>query len=142
MLISIEYSDDPKIRKAQKFALWTCVGLFGAVAFGLLVGFLIQFLWNATLADMFGFPALSFWQAIGLFVLAKLFFGFGGGGGSSRNRKKRKKTKGIDDQGPCVEPEGDTELADDETFRNYWREEGRESYDAYRKTRRDNETGD
>ena len=141
MMISIQYSDDPKIRKVQKFALWTCVGLFGAVAFGLLFGFLIQFLWNATLADMFGFPALSFWQAIGLFVLAKLFFGFGGGG-PSQSKQKRKKKKGSDDQGPCMEPEGVTELADDETFRKYWREEGRESYDAYQKKRLDNETGD
>jgi hypothetical protein len=142
MMISIQYSEDPKLRKAQKFALWTCVGLFGTAAFGLLFGFLIQFLWNATLAEMFGFPALSFWQAIGLFILAKLFFGFGGGGGSSRSGRKRKKKKESDDQGPGVEPEDAAGLPDDEAFRKYWRQEGRESYDAYRKTGLGNETSD
>ena len=135
-MISIQYSDDPKIRKAQKFGLWTVVGLAGAVAFGLVFGFLIQYLWNATLAEMFGFPALSFWQAIGLFILAKLFFGFGtGGNNASQKRKKRR-----DDQEPHVEIEDVPDFADDETFKKFWREEGRESYEAYRITDRKDES--
>ncbi len=132
-MISIQYSDDPKIRKAQKFGLWTVVGLAGAVAFGLVFGFLIQYLWNATLAEMFGFPALSFWQAIGLFILAKLFFGFGAGGNASQKQKKRSDE-------PRAEIEDVPDFADDETFKKFWREEGRESYEAYRKTDRNDES--
>ena len=62
-MISIQYSDDPKLQKFQKFVVWTIAGLFGAVAFGLLFGILIRFLWNATLAEMFGIPTISFWQS-------------------------------------------------------------------------------
>ena len=79
-MISIQFSEDPKIRRAEKIFLWTVLGVTVAVVFVLVFGYLVQLLWNATLAEMFGFPAISFWQAIGLFVLAKLFFGFGTGG--------------------------------------------------------------
>jgi hypothetical protein len=129
-MISIQYSDNPKKRRAQKIALWTVAGLAGAVVFGLLFGFLIQFLWNATLAEMFDIPKLSFWQAIGLFVLAKLFFGFGAGGSGSNRRRRRKRR---DDRGPVVESADVTELADDETFKKFWQEEGKASYETYRR---------
>ncbi len=126
-MISIQYSEDPKERKAQKIALWTVVGLAGAIVFGLLFGLLIQFLWNATLTEMFDLPALSFWQAVGLFILAKLFFGFGAGsGGSPRKRKKQRA-----DQQPSADAEDVSTLADDETFKKFWQEEGKASYQAF-----------
>ena len=126
-MISIQYSEDPKERKAQKIALWTVVGLAGAIVFGLLFGLLIQFLWNATLTEMFDLPALSFWQAVGSFILAKLFFGFGAGsGGSPRKRKKPRA-----DQQPSADAEDVSTFADDETFKKFWEEEGKASYEAF-----------
>jgi hypothetical protein len=127
-MISIRYSEDPKERKVQKIALWTVAGLAGAIVFGLLFGLLIQFLWNATLTEMFDLPALSFWQAVGLFILAKLFFGFGAGsGGSPRKRKKPR----VDRQ-PSADSEDVSTLADDETFKKFWEEQGKASYEAFR----------
>ena len=38
---------------------------------------------KSTVADMFGWPEISYWQAIGIFVLAKFLFGFGVGGGNN-----------------------------------------------------------
>jgi hypothetical protein len=126
-MISIQYSEDPKERKVQKIALWTVVGLAGAIVFGLLFGLLIQFLWNATLTEMFDLPALSFWQAVGLFILAKLFFGFGAGSsGSSRKRKKPRA-----DRQPSADAADVSTLADDETFKKFWQEEGKASYEAF-----------
>ena len=127
-MISIQYSEDPRERKVQKIALWTVAGLAGAIVFGLLFGLLIQFLWNATLTEMFDLPALSFWQAVGLFILAKLFFGFGAG--SSGSRPKRKKPRVDRQRGP--DSEGVSTLADDETFKKFWEEEGKASYEAFR----------
>lgn len=129
-MISIQYSEDPRQRKVQKFAVWTVIGLAGAVVFGLLFGLLIQFLWNATLAEMFGLPLLSFWQAIGLFVLAKLFFGFGAGS-SSRSNRRRKRSRNH--QGGREGSADVSKLADDETFKKFWQEEGKESYEAFRR---------
>lgn len=38
--------------------------------------FVVMWLWNATIADMFvGVGEIGFWQALGLMVLARLIFG-------------------------------------------------------------------
>ena len=74
-MVSIQYSEDTKLRKAQKFGVYTLMGLAAFIVFGTLFGWLIQWLWNSTLSEIFGIATISFWQAIGLFVLAKLFFG-------------------------------------------------------------------
>lgn len=132
----LQYSKDARLRKGQKFCLWTVLGIGGVVVFGLLFGYLVQFLWNATLAELFGFPALSFWQALGLFVLAKLFFGFGGGGGGSNRTRQRKRRDGSG----CAEPDTVEDigaLTTDETFRTFWKEEGKASYEAFRAAQRE-----
>ncbi len=38
-------------------------------------GYLVMFLWNALVPEIFHGPALTFWQAVGLLVLAKIFLG-------------------------------------------------------------------
>lgn len=58
------------------------------VIFGLLMVLLFgvgtQFLWNFVMPYVFGLPVISFWQGLAMFILAKLFFGFGGGGGGKK----------------------------------------------------------
>jgi len=49
------------------------------IAFLFLVGFLVMFLWNQTLPAIFGLTTITLWQAMGLFFLCKLLFGFGKG---------------------------------------------------------------
>ena len=39
----------------------------------------VMFLWNALLPDIFGFVNISFWQAAGLLILARILFGGIGG---------------------------------------------------------------
>lgn len=38
-------------------------------------GFVIQHLWNWLVPAIMGFHSITFWQAIGLFVLSKILFG-------------------------------------------------------------------
>ncbi len=66
--------------------------LFG-LAFGALAVFATQFLWNALAVAVFGLPALTFLQIIGLMLLGRLLTGgFGrGGGGWHRGRWMREK---------------------------------------------------
>ena len=40
-----------------------------------LLGGLVLWLWNWLMPDIFGLPALSFWQAVGLLVLCKVLLG-------------------------------------------------------------------
>jgi len=137
-MTSIRYSEDPRMRTAQRVVFWVVVGLAGMTAFGLLFGVIIQWLWNATLADMFGLPAITFWQAVGVFILAKILFGFGGSSGpsGSRHRDARKKARKAADARVAAEATEEASewpaIADDEAFRRFWREEGKDAYEAYR----------
>ena len=52
------------------------------VAGGLaLISYIVMLLWNNLLPDILHVTTISIWQAMGLFVLAKILFGFGKGGG-------------------------------------------------------------
>jgi len=50
-------------------------------AFLSLISYAVMILWNCLIPAIFGFSVITFWQAMGLFVLSKLLFGFGRGGG-------------------------------------------------------------
>ncbi|MDB5143198.1 MAG: hypothetical protein JWQ66_1911 [Mucilaginibacter sp.] len=53
----------------------------GALA---LVSYIVMQLWNYLLPDILHTGTITFWQAMGLFILAKILFGFGHGGRSGR----------------------------------------------------------
>ena len=50
-------------------------------AFISLAGLAVMELWNALLPDIIHVSTITFGQAVGIFVLCKLLFGFGRGGG-------------------------------------------------------------
>lgn len=58
------------------------VGFLAFIIAGALVfGGLVMLLWNNLMPDLFHLPLITFWQALGLLVLAKILFsGFRGGG--------------------------------------------------------------
>jgi hypothetical protein len=62
----------------------------GALA---LVSYVVMLLWNNLLPNILHTGTIDFWQAMGLFVLAKILFGFGRGGHRGgpwmRNRMER-----------------------------------------------------
>ena len=58
-------------------------------------GFVVQYLWNWLMPDLFGLSELTYWKALGLLVLSKILFsGFGRKGhshnGSGKHIWKRK----------------------------------------------------
>lgn len=62
-----------RILRGVRFAL------FG-VLFLALFGFVVMSLWNWLMPALFGWKMVTFWQAIGLVILSKIFFGgFRGG---------------------------------------------------------------
>ncbi len=50
------------------------VGLLIAAAMALLFGLVLMWLWNWLMPEIFGLPAISFWQAWGLVVLSHILF--------------------------------------------------------------------
>ncbi len=56
-----------------------------ALAFAILLGFVVMWLWNWLMPSLFALPRIGYWQAVGLFFLSKLLFGgFRGGHGGHR----------------------------------------------------------
>ena len=78
-----------KEMSAGKKALVISGWLVAFAAFLALVGLVIMLLWNRILSGVLGLPALSFWDSVGLFVLAKLLFGWRGGSFIGRMRMRR-----------------------------------------------------
>ena len=58
-----------------------------------LFGLLVRFLWNDVLVPVLHVSPITFWQGLGILLLAKILFGFGGGGGSRGYRRSYSKEK-------------------------------------------------
>jgi hypothetical protein len=110
-------------------------GIFFVVFFGFIFGLVIKLLWNALLPPLFDLPTITYWQAIGLFILAKIFFGFGGGGVKhSAEDEKEKKDKWK--QWWSSKSSECAELTDDAMLKKYWEQEGKAAYEAFVKNRK------
>jgi hypothetical protein len=66
------------MRWHNRFWCYLGYGLMGTVGFALfalIFGWVIMVLWNALIPQLFGFVTLTFWQSVGLALLARLLFG-------------------------------------------------------------------
>ncbi|PCI74922.1 MAG: hypothetical protein COB20_14140 [SAR86 cluster bacterium] len=120
-MYSKEFWNNPDAKKSLK-ALKIFLMVAGFLALGIALGFFIMFLWNATMASIFDLPTVTYWQAVGLFFLAKLFFGFGGGSQSSRSNRKKRHSQ---------EQSSEVDFSSDKAFKEFWQGEGKKAYEAY-----------
>lgn len=96
---------------------------FAAVGFLILAlfGFVVKWLWNSLLPDIFGVKAITYWQGLGLLVLGRLLFGGFGSDNKSTTRKK-----------VVTKPsklESNQEY--DALYDSWWQEQGESSFEAY-----------
>jgi hypothetical protein len=100
---------------------WVLLGAIAIVGIAILFGYIIMSLWNWLMPDIFGLTTITYWQAVGLFILAKIIFGgFGGSNDSSKcdpkSSNKRSKKK---------------DFSKWKQYDTYWEEEGEEAYSEY-----------
>jgi len=62
------------VERIAKIAGWAAVGLAAAAGIGLVLGFVVQALWNWLMPELFGLAEITYWQAVGVFVLCHLLF--------------------------------------------------------------------
>ena len=70
-----------------KYVLWGILGIAAIAGFG----FVIMWLWNWLVPELFSGPVLTYWQTIGLLVLSKILFSGIGGGKSYHHYSNRDK---------------------------------------------------
>ncbi|WP_106790842.1 hypothetical protein [Aquimarina sp. Aq78] len=99
--------------------------IFGAIAItglAILFGFVIMWLWNWLMPEIFGLTTLTYWQAVGVFILLKIFLG-GCGSGSSKKSSKNS----SDD----CKKDSKTDFSKWKYYDKFWKEEGDEYYKQY-----------
>ncbi len=75
----------------RKKLIFIPLGIVAGAAIVFLLGYSVMTLWNWLMPVIFGLTTITFWQAIGLFVLSKILFGSfkGRSGGGPRFWKQR-----------------------------------------------------
>lgn len=74
----------------RKWKILVPVGILAISLFIFIGGESVQLLWNWLLPPIFGWPRITFWQALGLLALCRILFGgFGGHRGPKSNIRRR-----------------------------------------------------
>jgi hypothetical protein len=123
-----------KISQLAHIIGWVSVGLGFAGLFALVFGFVVKWIWNMLMPAVFGLSEITFWQAFGMVILAKLLFG----GFSPHRRGSRHR----DDQPyhawhfPWKRPSGQrkdlkSNYRNWKYYHQFWHEEGQAAFEAY-----------
>lgn len=112
---------------------WVIGGVMLAVLIAFLFGLAVMYLWNWLMPTIFGLGTITYWQAFGIVVLAKLLFGgLGGHGGHDHDGKKC-----HDDhhrfQMKFEKSENGYSMPEDQMgkYQEFWEAEGKEAFEKY-----------
>jgi basic membrane lipoprotein Med (substrate-binding protein (PBP1-ABC) superfamily) len=98
--------------------------IFGVIAItglAILFGFIIMWLWNWLMPEIFGLPTLNYWQAVGLFILLKILLCSGGGSGGKSSKKSKHE----------CDKDSKREFSKWKYYDKFWKEEGNTLYKDY-----------
>jgi len=110
------------VKKVVKVIAMVIIG--GALF--LLANYILMRLWNWLMPDIFGLTTITYWQALGFFVMAKLLFGFGGGGKNKGGGHHKKKMKSSNRCTPWRR-----DFDEWKHYDQFWKEEGEEAFKTY-----------
>lgn len=80
----------------RKWIFIAPLALAGIALLAALGGEIVKLLWNALLPELFGWRAVTFWQALGLLVLCRILFGgFGRHCGGPRRWKMKEEDREL-----------------------------------------------
>ena len=113
---------------------WILIGLAFAGLFALVFGYVVKWVWNMLMPAIFGLGQITFWQAVGIVILAKLLFG-----GFSPHRRDRsfKDYRLRHDWHFPWRRFGDdrqdlkSRYRDWKYYHRFWHDEGQEAFKAY-----------
>jgi hypothetical protein len=87
-------------------------------------------------AELFHLPEITYWQAIGIFLLARLIFGFGEAGSKETSPGSKKSSSDND-----VQREADTKSYSKwrqwEYYDEWWEQDGKKAFNKYLNNKRE-----
>jgi hypothetical protein len=120
------------VSKAMRIIGMVFMGLTLTVLFALIFGFVVMWLWNWLMPAIFGLGTITFWQAFGILVMAKLLFG---AFGMRPHSYKRKYSQFHEHKKAFFNGEWDFRHSPRNWrhYKKFWDEEGKAAYKDYLK---------
>jgi len=112
-------------------------GVVFASVFALVFGWLVMLLWNWLMPNLFGLKAITYWQAFGLLILAKLIFSGFGHGPKNHHRAfaAHARHRGMGHWLPREDMDESSDFGymgkNWFMYREYWKERGKKDFEAY-----------
>jgi len=89
-----------------KKLIWIApLAILGILLFMFIGGEIVKLLWNWLLPPLFGWPQVTFWQALGLLALCRILFGGLGIHGSRRSNFRRRMERRMEERCASMTPE-------------------------------------
>jgi len=130
------YRENPW-KKGFRYVGMFILGGLAAIAFGFLFGYFVMLLWNWLMPSIFGLTTITFWQAVGIIILARLIFGAFKHHDKNYHDYPRKRFSSK-----CKDKEWwKHHKSNWRYFDDYWSEEGEEAFNSYierKKTKTEN----
>ncbi|MFC2137454.1 hypothetical protein ACFLTE_04700 [Bacteroidota bacterium] len=109
---------------------WIIFGLIMATIFGLAFGYFVMLVWNWIMPGIFGLTTITFWQAFGIVLLARLIFGGFKHGHDNDHRPPFAK------HFPRRPSRHSNNCKDWRYYGEFWKEEGEEAFNEYVKKKK------
>lgn len=122
--------------KALKIIGFILMGAVAAAGFAFIFGYFVMLLWNWLMPEIFGLITITFWQAAGIVLLARLVFG-GFKHGHDNSKKHPAKRKFFENW--KSEYKYNRSCGDWRYFDDYWKEEGEQSYSDFIERKKEHE---
>jgi hypothetical protein len=119
-------------RKIVRIIGMVFVGVIFAGLFALVFGFLVKWLWNYLMPDLFGLHQITYLQAFAMVILAKLLFGAFGPHHPKHHDMHHRPFGKWHDRFKCHgSMPWDSKHDQWKYFSQYWTDEGKEAFEAY-----------
>lgn len=105
----------------------TLGGLVLATLLAVGLGWLVQWLWNHLMTVLFKLPAITYWQAVGLFLLGKLLFGTPGHGHPGHHGHRHHPERWH----RCRRGWEEETAREHDCFHDFWEAEGKAAFQQY-----------
>lgn len=106
--------------KWTQILLMALLAIAGVTVFGFIFGYIIMWLWNKLMPEIFGLTTITYWQGIGLFILARILLGsFGSDNSNKVSSNKTKKSAKV-----AIDPDWNR-------YNTWWEKEGKNAFESY-----------